>query len=244
LRPRRHPGGAPARHGEEKEAVHIIQWTRDFALGNDDIDMQHQALVGMINALDSSTHAEYSVENMRRLLDELNDYVRDHFGLEERLMAGGGCAPEFVKRHLGEHAYFRGVLRDLTADFEKGRGRITVALIEYLVHWFLHHIAVIDRAMVDQINAGEPELAARVAAAVLAQEVIEDLSESERRLLTELRRANDELERLMEERTRTLTQANQALQAQVRELQARVAVLEARLDACRARGILPGGAGA
>ncbi|RLJ67584.1 bacteriohemerythrin [Sulfurisoma sediminicola] len=217
--------------------MHIIQWTRDFALGNDDIDKQHQALVGMINALDSSTHAEYSPENMRRLLDELNDYVREHFGLEERLMAGGGCAPEFVKRHLGEHAYFRGVLRDLTADFEKGRGRITVPLIEYLVHWFLHHIAVVDRAMVNQLNAVEPELAGRVAAAALTQEVIEDLTESERHLLTELRRANDELERLVEERTRALTQENRALEAQLGELRGRVRVLEAQ----QATSILPGG---
>jgi len=206
--------------------MHIISWTSDFALGTDEIDKQHQALVGMINALDSSTHAEYNPENMRRLLAELSDYVRDHFGFEERLMAGGGCAPEFVKRHLGEHDYFRNVLRDLTADFEKGRARITVPLIEYLVHWFLHHIVVVDRAMMNQLNTAEPELAARVAAA-LTQDVVDDLTESERHLLTELRRANEELERLVEERTRVLTQANQVLEAQLRELRAKVERLEA-----------------
>jgi hemerythrin len=119
------------------------------------------------------------------MLDELNDYVRDHFGFEERLMAGGGCAPDLVERHLAEHAHFRNVLRDLKADFEHGRGRITIPLIEYLVHWLLHHI-VVDRAMVAQLHAAGNELATRVSAA-LTQDVVDDLTESERHLLRELR---------------------------------------------------------
>jgi hemerythrin-like metal-binding protein len=208
--------------------VHIIEWSNDFALGIGEIDEQHKALVGMINALDASTHAEYSADNMRRLLAELNDYVREHFGFEERLMAGGGCSPEFVTRHCGEHAYFRSVLRDLTADFENGRTSITVTLIEYLVHWLLHHIAVVDRAMAHQLNAAEPELAARVAAA-LTQEVTDDLTESERHLLSELRRTNENLERQVQERTRALEQKNRELEAELRTLRAEVARLSAQL---------------
>lgn len=208
--------------------LHIIEWSSDFALGIDEIDEQHKALVGMINALDASTHTEYSADNMRRLLAELNDYVREHFGFEERLMAGGGCSPEFVTRHCGEHAYFRSVLRDLTADFESGRTSITVTLIEYLVHWLLHHIAVVDRAMAHQLNAAEPELAARVAAALM-QEMTDDLTESERHLLSELRRANEELERQVEERTRVLDERNRKLEADLRAAQAEVERLSAQL---------------
>jgi hemerythrin len=208
--------------------VHIIRWTSDFAVGIEEIDEQHRALVDMINALDASTHTQYSPENMRRLLSELGDYVRDHFGFEERLMAGGGCSPEFVTRHCGEHAYFRSVLRDLTADFESGRRSITVALIEYLVHWLLHHIAVVDRAMAHQLNATEPELGARVAAALM-QDVTDDLTDSERQLLAELRRANEELERQVHERTRQLSDRNRVLEAELREARAQIEKLAAQL---------------
>lgn len=208
--------------------MHIIEWTSDFALGIDEIDEQHRALVGMINALDSSTHEKYSPEKMRKLLAELSDYVRDHFGFEERLMAGGGCTQEFVTRHCGEHAYFRSVLRDLTSDFESGRRSITVPLIEYLVHWLLHHIAVVDRAMAHQLEAAEPELAARVAAA-LTRDVTDDLSESERHLLAELRRANEKLEQEVHERTRALSEKNRKLEADLRLMKAEVARLSAQL---------------
>jgi hemerythrin len=201
--------------------MHIIAWSNDFALGIDEIDEQHKALVGMINALDASTHQEYSPEAVRRLLAELNDYVRDHFAFEERLMAGGGCSRELVTRHLGEHSYFRSVLKDLTSDFENGRRNITVTLIEYLVHWLLHHIVVVDRAMAGQLSAVGPDLGDRVAAALL-QDVTEDLTDSERHLLAELRRANEELERQVDERTRALTERNLKLEADLREMSALV----------------------
>ncbi|NJD36087.1 MAG: bacteriohemerythrin [Betaproteobacteria bacterium] len=213
--------------------MHIIAWSSDFALGIDEIDEQHKALVGMINALDASTHDDTGAQTLRRLLGELNDYVRDHFAFEERLMAGGRCSQELVTRHMGEHAYFRSVLKDLTADFEHGRRNITVTLIEYLVHWLLHHIVVVDRAMAHQLNAAEPDLDRHVAAA-LTQDVTEDLTDSERHLLSELRRANDELEQQVVERTRVLNEQNRKLEAELREMAAQVEKLSAELSSQRA----------
>lgn len=210
--------------------MHIISWSNDFALGIGEIDEQHKALVGMINALDASTHEEYSPDAMRRMLDELNAYVKDHFGFEERLMAGGGCSPDLVTRHCGEHAYFRSVLRDLTADFDSGRTSITVPLIEYLVHWLLHHIVVVDRAMAHQLTSSEPEMAARVAAALL-QDVTDDLTDSERHLLSELRRANDELERQVAERTRELRDDRLRLEQELAAARAEINTLKAALAA-------------
>ena len=210
--------------------MHIIKWSNDFALGIGEIDEQHKALVGMINALDASTYEEYSPEKIRRMLDELNAYVKEHFGFEERLMAGGGCSPELVTRHCGEHAYFRSVLRDLTADFDSGRTSITVPLIEYLVHWLLHHIVVVDRAMAHQLSAAEPEMAARVAAALL-QDVTDDLTDSERHLLSELRRANDELEKQVAERTRGLRNDRLRLEQELAQARNEIKDLRSRLAA-------------
>lgn len=212
--------------------MHIIAWSSEFALGIGEIDEQHKALVGMINALDASTHGDFSTDTVRRLLAELDEYVRNHFAFEERLMAGGGCSQELVTRHLGEHAYFRSVVKDLANDFENGRRNITVTLIEHLVHWLLHHIAVVDRAMAHQLNSAGPDLDKRVAAALL-QDVTEDLTDSERHLLAELRRANDELELQVRERTRVLSEQNSKLEADLREKSLLVDKMSAELASLR-----------
>ena len=201
--------------------MQIIAWSNEFALGIDEIDEQHKALVGMINALDASTHGDSSPDSVRGMLGDLNDYVRDHFAFEERLMAGGACSPDLVTRHLGEHAYFRSVLKDLTNDFENERRNVTGNLIEYLVHWLLHHIVVVDRAMAHQLNAAGRDLDKRVAAALL-RSVTEDMTGAERHLLAGLRRANDEIERQVLERTRVLTEQNRKLEADLREMSAQV----------------------
>ena len=201
--------------------MRIPEWTSDFALGIDEIDEQHRSLIGMIGALDTRADGDSTPETVRRLLAQLSDYVRDHFGFEERLMGGGGCSPDLVARHFGEHAYFRSVLKDLATDFEKGRRNITLTLVDYLVHWFLHHIVVVDRMMAQQINAAEPDLAARVAAASL-RNVAGRLTESERHLLGQLRHANEELEQQMLERTMAWSARNSRLEAELSEMSALV----------------------
>lgn len=201
--------------------MQIIEWTQEFAVGIEEIDEQHRTLIGMINALDGSTHSDAGPETMRRVLAQLSDYVRDHFALEERLMGGGGCSPDLIARHFSEHAYFRSVLKDLSADFEAGRRNVTVALIEYLVHWFLHHIVVVDRAMAAELNTAGNDLPARIAVARL-QNVTDELTESERQLLAELRRASEDIERQVEVRTQALTQENRQLRAELDELKARL----------------------
>ena len=108
-----------------------------------------------------------------------------------------------------------------------------MTLIEYLVHWLLHHIVVVDGAMAHQLNASEPDLDKHVAAALL-KDVTEDLTDSERHLLSELRRANDELERQVKERTTTLTEQNSKLEAKLHEMSVLVEKLSADLASLRA----------
>jgi hemerythrin len=206
--------------------MHIIKWTNDFELGIEEIDDQHRELVGMINALDVNSHGDYRPETTRLLLEQLGDYVRDHFALEERLMATGHCTPALVARHCGEHAYFRSLLRDLTSDFENGRRSITVTLIEHLVHWLLHHIVVIDRTMVSQLNENAEKFADRTVATMMEQ-ITEELTDSERHLLDELRRANEALERELLERTAAMSAANNKLEAEVHEMSRIIAELRA-----------------
>lgn len=212
--------------------MHTLKWSNDFVLGIDEIDQQHQALVEKIKALDALTHVEPGEHTTRQLLADLTDYVREHFLLEECLMAKGRCSTELVFRHRVEHAYFRSVLKDVKSDFEGGRATVTISLIEYLVNWLLHHIVVVDREMASELKVADPKFD-RPDSGTLARQVTDELTESERHLFAELRRAYGDLEDQVGERTRVLMDRNRALEMELREMTAKVTHLSQDLEAVR-----------
>lgn len=222
-----------------------FKWSDEYALGIEEIDQQHRALIEKINAFDVSAHGESREHATRKLLDDLTDYVYDHFLLEECLMAKGRCSAELVARHRVEHAHFRSVLRDVRNDFEGGRTTVTASLIEYLVHWLLHHIVVVDREMAGELNAAAPLFGVQ-ATGVLVQHVTDHLTDSERHLLAELRRAYAEVEARVSERTRGLMEKIRTLEMALREKSALVEQLSQGHLACQCRehegipGLLPG----
>lgn len=172
-----------------------ILWNPEFAVGIPEIDEQHRHLVDLINSLLKNCGRD-DVATTAGILADLNVYVRDHFALEERLMRASAFEADFVARHSAEHAYFAGALRDFTADFNSGRSGVTISLVEYLVHWLLHHIVVVDREMSEQYRAGGPATAARLKS--ITQGVSDELEESERHLIADLQHENSELARQVE----------------------------------------------
>lgn len=87
--------------------------------------------------------------------------------------------------------------------------------------------------MAQQLNAKDPEIKSRVAAA-LTKEMTDDLSKSERHLLAELRRANEELELQVEEGTRELREANRRLQTDLDAARGEIQRLKAELASAKA----------
>ena len=170
-----------------------ITWSANYAVGIAEVDAQHHALIDMINALSSGIGTDQESATTRNLLDRLADYTRFHFSLEERMMDSAKLNAEFVTRHRGEHAYFIGVLKDFSADFSRGKGKISAALLEYLLHWLLHHIVVTDREMAKHLHSEDPRIDAKTATSMI-QETSAELNASELHLLSDLQHANAELE--------------------------------------------------
>ena len=191
--------------------MHTIEWSEEYAVGIEEVDAQHQALLGMINALSANINTDQEPDVTRDLLFKLSDYTRFHFSLEERLMDVATIDPDFVLRHRNEHTYFCGVLKDFIADFTRGKSRISNALLEYLLHWLLHHIMVIDNDMARQLKAEDPHDPR--ATEVLAAQTTVELSDSERHLLAEAQQATGELEAELRETKQALEEAQTELAA-------------------------------
>jgi hemerythrin len=202
-----------------------VRWSADYALGIPEVDTQHQALVDMINALSAGIGTAQEETTTRAMLAQLADYTRNHFALEERLMAAQPIDPEFKARHCGEHAYFIGVLKDFTHDFDSGRGRISAPLVEYLVHWLLHHIVVVDREMAQRLHAADPHIDTATAMHQ-ATDTTAELHDSERHLLAEMQHSITDLRGQLEECAAELA----ATRAKLAEVERRLADRQATND--------------
>lgn len=93
-----------------------IPWGQEFFIGISEIDEQHRHLVGLINSL-TDNQGRNDAASTDAVLAELNDYVRDHFRLEGRLMDGACFNAEFVARHRADHAYFVGAFSRFHGGF-------------------------------------------------------------------------------------------------------------------------------
>jgi hemerythrin-like metal-binding protein len=202
-----------------------LRWTPEYAVGVNEIDLQHKELIDRIHALFAGMGKGNDDASQRALLDQLADYTRYHFGLEEGLMEQCAIAPEFKAHHYAQHKYFVGVLADFTKDYINGRRDLSIPFIEYLVHWILHHIMVVDRELAKQINQivqPQPSDSLQQSITVLSDE----LSKSERYLLTDMHHMISEL------RTE-LTRC----QAELNATKSRMAAIEQWIAACPERKV-------
>jgi hemerythrin-like metal-binding protein len=125
--------------------VHVtgLEWMPALAVGNEVIDAQHRKLFELINRLGDSSRAGGARTEVAAVLDELGDYVRDHFGLEERLFAEK--AYPAAKEHQAEHLAFVARVSAFRADFSSGKAKVDKEVLDFLKSWLTRHISMTDR---------------------------------------------------------------------------------------------------
>lgn len=123
-----------------------ITWTAEMATGAHQIDLQHQELIVLINALEDAHAAGREAAALDEALPKLTAYVLFHFGTEESLMQRSGIASEHFALHKQAH-------RDFAARIAALRSRPDAAaalpaLLDYLKSWLIEHIMHTDRELV------------------------------------------------------------------------------------------------
>ncbi|MGK5082995.1 bacteriohemerythrin [Bdellovibrionota bacterium FG-1] len=121
----------------------LFEWRPEFNIGISSVDEQHQKIANLANLIHISLRT-----GMRRpnfiidLISEMDDYIKEHFSDEERLMREmnyPGLAEqqkehhEFIKKTREAHEEFSNSVFDV-----KG-------LLNFIVKWFIDHIQGTDR---------------------------------------------------------------------------------------------------
>ncbi len=134
--------GGAGRPVPTAEAPPQLEWSDVLTVGNDEVDRQHQDLVGRLRDLyDLAGRAPHS----RDFLDALRALaavVGDHFRDEERLFAGRDD-PE-AARHRLAHTSLLNAFATAVADLERGRVTALGLVRGFLAPWLLDHILETD----------------------------------------------------------------------------------------------------
>ena len=122
-----------------------MEWNKDFEVGIEKIDRQHQKLFQRINELLVAMKEGKGKAELLQTLKFLEDYVNHHFEEEEMIQTQNNY-PKYEKQHA-EHEEFRNELKLLKNEFEtKG---VNVSLViqvqRKMSEWWKNHITTLDK---------------------------------------------------------------------------------------------------
>ncbi len=126
-----------------------MEWRKEYSIGIPEIDAQHMQLFECIDRLESAGDERQRELAVYFVMEQLNDYVRIHFTVEEivmRLFDYPG-----LEAHIAEHRAFSARLKafessELIEDmhFEAGK---------FLREWLVKHIQGSDKHYADFLLA-------------------------------------------------------------------------------------------
>ncbi len=131
----------------------LFHWNDELNTGMAEIDLQHQELIKRINSFLKACMKE--PRDYRQLFGTfsfLNDYVIEHFDLEEKLMLEHQF-PQ-IENHLKDHKGFRQWVDQASARLEKREfpEDLVMEANYRLVEWLTLHIRNRDRNMTNYLK--------------------------------------------------------------------------------------------
>ena len=120
-------------------------WDDEYRLKISLIDEQHKKLFELINK--AMMVENFSLINALELLDQMKEYTREHFEIEEYFMKM--CNYPELESHRNEHIDFANTIIDYKNRVVCGDYQIINEILEYIVEWVDNHIQVTDKKYID-----------------------------------------------------------------------------------------------
>ena len=118
-----------------------IQWKEDYSVGHDEIDKQHQQLIGIINDLFLAIKDGSEEKFLQEILVRMYEYTKLHFVYEEELLAR--ISYPNIENHQSLHEWMvvkTKNMRHRLLDHEETAREI----LEMLKKWWIDHIRKTD----------------------------------------------------------------------------------------------------
>jgi hemerythrin-like metal-binding protein len=119
-----------------------LKWDDSYSVGIEQFDADHKRLIETINRV---ARAEEAGRPVQWVLQELDDYARNHFQAEEDRMASAGYPG--LEEHHKEHAAFHEWLETLKVTYSmepEAQFHLAKTVNEFLNKWLGEHILKMD----------------------------------------------------------------------------------------------------
>jgi hemerythrin len=121
----------------------LIEWSGNYSVSVNEIDLQHQKLIGMINELNDAMARGKGKDVLGNIISGLINYTASHFAMEEKYFDKYKypAAPS----HKKEHADFVQKVTQFQDGFNKGSLSLTLEVMSFLKDWLVKHIQGTDK---------------------------------------------------------------------------------------------------
>ena len=129
----------------------LITWNSTYSVNVKEIDLQHQKLIALINQLHDGMKAGKGKEITRKILSDLADYTKFHFGYEEKLFDQTKYPDTMVQKR--QHSDLVKQVVNYISKFQKGEAILTMELMNFLKDWLMNHIVATDKKYTSFLNS-------------------------------------------------------------------------------------------
>ena len=131
----------------------FFRWGDHYLLGVEEIDRQHQDLVGLLNGIHEAVQSGEGLAASEPLLRKLVTDVRKHFQTEEKLMRESGYPR--LKGHRADHNSLARKLQTLQRDLRIGQAELSEPLLGELKDWLRDHMLLADKPFGSFLKTGD-----------------------------------------------------------------------------------------
>lgn len=122
----------------------LVEWQACYSVANEQLDQQHQRLIGMINLLGEAMDTGAEKATLMKILSDLAGYTKTHFSDEERMLEQ--CGYPLLADHREKHAILNRELADFYRNFYTSSRPQSKEVMLFLQNWLYSHILEQDKA--------------------------------------------------------------------------------------------------
>jgi len=123
-----------------------IEWSQEMSVGSETLDGHHKILIDCLNQLAPLIDHEDRKDEIRVIVDKLEDFVLIHFSEEEQFMKQAGYPGWRAHKELHDGMY--DLVFSLKSDLEHGRLLNAHTIYDALYDWLIKHILGEDQKYV------------------------------------------------------------------------------------------------